>query len=160
MDLHLTDRVVVVTGASKGIGMAVVRTVLEEGARVVAASRTVTPELHELAGPSLRHVAVDLMDPSSPERVIETARTAFGGVDVLVNNAGGPPPGAILPRFSFLAPSDDDWIAMLQFNLLAAVRAIRAPGDPGQHGLARAGAHALVDGPWRSGRRHRRRDRQ
>ncbi|HVU91087.1 MAG TPA: SDR family oxidoreductase [Jatrophihabitans sp.] len=126
MDLDLTGRVAVVTGASKGIGLAVVRTLLAEGASVVAASRTRTPELTELAAPSLRHVAVDLMDAGAPARVVEEARAAFGGVDVLVNNAGGPPPGATLPRFSFLAPDDDDWRAMLEFNLLSVVRMIRA----------------------------------
>jgi NAD(P)-dependent dehydrogenase (short-subunit alcohol dehydrogenase family) len=126
MDLELTDRVAVVTGASKGIGLAVVRTLLAEDARVVAASRTLTPELTELAGPSLRHVPVDLMDAGGPARVVEEARAAFGGVDVLINNAGGPPPGATLPRFSFLEPDDGDWRAMLEFNLLSAVRAIRA----------------------------------
>jgi len=125
MDLELTDRIAVVTGASKGIGLAVVRTLLTEGARVVAASRTLTPELQELAGPTLRHVPVDLMDTEAPGRVVEEARAAFGGVDVLINNAGGPPPGATLPRFSFLVPTDADWSAMLQFNLLSAVRAIR-----------------------------------
>jgi NAD(P)-dependent dehydrogenase (short-subunit alcohol dehydrogenase family) len=126
MDLELTDRVAVVTGASKGIGLAVVRTLLAEGARVVAASRTGSAELAQLSGPALRHVAVDLMQPSAPQRVVDEAVAAFGRVDVLVNNAGGPPPGATLPRFSFLAPTDDDWAAMLEFNLLSAVRAIRA----------------------------------
>jgi NAD(P)-dependent dehydrogenase (short-subunit alcohol dehydrogenase family) len=126
MDLELTDRVAVVTGASKGIGLAVVRTLLAEGARVVAASRTPSPELTGLAGPALRHVPVDLMAADAPAHVIATAVEEFGGVDVLVNNAGGPPPGASLPRFSFLAPDDDDWRAMLEFNLLAPVRAIRA----------------------------------
>src|SRR4051812_33311340 len=126
MDLELTDRIAVVTGASKGIGLAVVRTLLAEGARVVAASRTLTDELAELRGEALRHVPVDLMTPDAPTRVIAEARIAFGGVDVLINNAGGPPPGAVLPRFSFLAPDDADWRAMLEFNLLAAVRAIRA----------------------------------
>jgi NAD(P)-dependent dehydrogenase (short-subunit alcohol dehydrogenase family) len=125
MDLELTDHVTVVTGASKGIGLAIVRTLLAEGACVVAASRTLSPELDELAGASLRHVAVDLMDPSAPDRVLHEAERAFGGLDVLINNAGGPPPGSTLPRFSFLAPDDADWSAMLEFNLLSAVRAIR-----------------------------------
>jgi NAD(P)-dependent dehydrogenase (short-subunit alcohol dehydrogenase family) len=50
----------------------------------------------------------------------------FGGLDVLVNNAGGPPPGTSLPRFGFLPLTDDDWREMLEFNLLSAVRACRA----------------------------------
>ncbi|MFC4058511.1 SDR family NAD(P)-dependent oxidoreductase [Planomonospora corallina] len=126
MDLQLTGRVAVVTGASKGIGLAVVRTLLAEGARVVAASRKSSAELDALAGANLVHVPVDLMDPEAPGRVVERAVEEFGGLDVLVNNAGGPPPGVSLPRFGFLTPTDDDWREMFEFNLFSAVRAIRA----------------------------------
>lgn len=125
MELGLEGRVAVVTGGSKGIGLAVVRGLLEEGARVVAASRTETPELRELSG-ELVHVAADLSDPAAPARVVERAVAEFGGLDLLVNNAGGPPPGVELPRFGFLGLSDEDWLAMLDFNLLSAVRACRA----------------------------------
>ncbi|MFG1997954.1 SDR family NAD(P)-dependent oxidoreductase [Spirillospora sp. NPDC048911] len=126
MDLQLSGRVAVVTGASKGTGLAITRTLLEEGARVVAASRKSSPELDALAGPNLVHVAVDLMDPEAPGRVVERAVEEFGGLDILVNNAGGPPPGASLPRFGFLTPDDDDWRQMFEFNLFSAVRATRA----------------------------------
>ncbi|MFD0683860.1 SDR family NAD(P)-dependent oxidoreductase [Actinomadura fibrosa] len=126
MDLKLTGKAAVVTGASKGIGLAVVRTLLDEGARVVAVSRKPTAELDALAGPDLLHVAADLMDPDAPAQAVERAVEAFGRLDVLVNNAGGPPPGATLPRFGFLTPSDDDWRAMFEFNLFAVVRAVRA----------------------------------
>ena len=51
---------------------------------------------------------------------------SFDGLDVLVNNAGGPPPGTKLPRFGFLDLTDEDWRAMFEFNLLSAVRACRA----------------------------------
>jgi NAD(P)-dependent dehydrogenase (short-subunit alcohol dehydrogenase family) len=125
MDLGLEGRVAVVTGGSKGIGLAVVRGLLDEGACVVAASRTETPELRELSGPLL-HAAVDLTDPEAPAQVVERAVAEFGGLDVLVNNAGGPPPGVKLPRFGFLGLSDEDWRTMLEFNLLSAVRACRA----------------------------------
>ncbi|MCG5212051.1 SDR family NAD(P)-dependent oxidoreductase [Streptosporangium soli] len=126
MDLQLSGRVAVVTGASKGIGLAVVRTLLAEGARVVAASRKGSPELDALAGPNLVHVPVDLTDPEAPAQVVARAVAAFGGLDILVNNAGGPPPGASLPRFAFLTPTDDDWRDMFEFNLFAVVRAVRA----------------------------------
>jgi NAD(P)-dependent dehydrogenase (short-subunit alcohol dehydrogenase family) len=126
MDLGLRGRVAVVTGGSKGIGLAVVRGLLEEGARVVAASRTQTPELRELPAGELLHVAVDLTARDAPRHVVDRAIDAFGGIDVLVNNAGGPPPGVQLPRFGFLGLSDEDWDAMLNFNLLSAVRACRA----------------------------------
>ncbi|GII11811.1 3-oxoacyl-ACP reductase [Planomonospora parontospora subsp. parontospora] len=126
MDLQLSGRVAVVTGASKGIGLAVVRTFLEEGARVVAASRKSSAELDALAGTDLVHVPVDLTDPEAPGQVVARAVEEFGGLDVLVNNAGGPPPGAKLPRFGFLTPTDADWREMFEFNLFSAVRAIRA----------------------------------
>ena len=125
MDLELSGRVAVVTGASKGIGLAITRTLLAEGARVVAASRT-PGGLDELAGPALVHVPVDLMDPEAPAEVMARAAEALGGLDILVNNAGGPPPGITLPRGSFLDASDADWRAMFEFNLFSAVRAVRA----------------------------------
>ncbi|UYM05645.1 SDR family NAD(P)-dependent oxidoreductase [Solicola gregarius] len=126
MDLELTDRVAVVTGASKGIGLATVRTLLDEGARVVAVSRSRTSELEDLASKELTHVTADLTEPDAPARAIAAAAEAYGGVDVVVNNAGGPPPGAKLPRFTFMSLTDDDWREMFEFNLLSAVRAARA----------------------------------
>jgi NAD(P)-dependent dehydrogenase (short-subunit alcohol dehydrogenase family) len=125
MDLDLEGRVAVVTGGSKGIGLAVVRALLEEGARVVAASRTSTPELEALDG-DLLHVPADLMDPDAPADVIARAVEAFGGLDILVNNAGGPPPGTQMPQFGFLGLTDAGWRAMFEFNLFSAVRACRA----------------------------------
>ena len=125
MDLELHDRVAVVTGASKGIGLAVARTFLDEGACVVAASRTRTAELDALTG-DLVHVSVDLTDPGAPAEVIARAVREFGRLDVLVNNAGGPPPGDRLPHGGFLERTDAHWRAMFEFNLLSAVRACRA----------------------------------
>jgi NAD(P)-dependent dehydrogenase (short-subunit alcohol dehydrogenase family) len=126
MDLQLSGRVAVVTGASKGIGLAIVRTLLEEGAKVVATSRKSTPELDALAGPNLVHVPADFMDEDAPAQVVSRAVEQFGGLDILVNNAGGPPPGVTLPRGSFLHAADEEWRAMFEFNLFSAVRAIRA----------------------------------
>jgi NAD(P)-dependent dehydrogenase (short-subunit alcohol dehydrogenase family) len=125
MDLNLEGRVAVVSGASKGIGLAVVRTLLDEGARVVATSRRPTPELDELAG-ELLHVPADLMDPDAPAEVIARANERFGGLDILVNNAGGPAPGSPIPHDGFLSRSDADWRAIFEFNLFSAVRASRA----------------------------------
>jgi NAD(P)-dependent dehydrogenase (short-subunit alcohol dehydrogenase family) len=126
MDLELTGRVAIVTGASKGIGLAITRTLLEEGARVVAVSRKSNAELDALAGGDLLHAALDLMNPEAPGQAVTQAVDNFGGVDVLVNNAGGPPPGVKLPRTSFFDADDADWQAMFEFNLFSAVRAARA----------------------------------
>jgi NAD(P)-dependent dehydrogenase (short-subunit alcohol dehydrogenase family) len=125
MNLELNGRVAVVTGASKGIGLAVARTLLQEGVRVVACSRTRSPELEALPGEFV-HVPADLMDPDTPAELVATAVERFGALDILVNNAGGPPPGASLPRFGFLELSDADWHDMLEFNLISAVRTCRA----------------------------------
>jgi NAD(P)-dependent dehydrogenase (short-subunit alcohol dehydrogenase family) len=125
MDLGLAGRVALVTGGSKGIGFAVVKALLAEGARVAAVSRNEAPELRELRG-ELVHVPVDLTKPDAPIRAVDRTVDTFGGLDILVNNAGGPPPGTTLPRFGFLGLSDRDWQAMLDFNLLSAVRACRA----------------------------------
>ncbi|MCS0637820.1 SDR family oxidoreductase [Streptomyces sp. LP05-1] len=126
MDLKLTDRVAVVTGASKGIGLAVTRSLLDEGAKVVAVSRQSTAELEKLAGPNLLHVSADLTDAEAPAQVVERAVEHFGGLDILVNNAGGPPPGISMPRTGFFDSSDEQWRAIFDFNLFSAVRAIRA----------------------------------
>ncbi|WP_109524398.1 MULTISPECIES: SDR family NAD(P)-dependent oxidoreductase [Nocardia] len=126
MDLQLQNKVAVVTGGSKGIGLATARTLHAEGALVVAASRRSTPELDELAGDRFAHVAVDLSTPDGPAWAVERAEQLFGGLDILVNNAGGPPKGAVLPRFSFHDLDDADWQAMLDFNLMTTVRAVGA----------------------------------
>lgn len=125
MELELSGRIAVVTGASKGIGLAIVQTLVEEGVRVVAASRTRTPALAEL-GDDVLHVEVDLMDPEAPAKVVARAAETFGGLDILVNNAGGPPPGDTLPHAGFLSRTDADWEAILDFNLMSTVRASRA----------------------------------
>ncbi|MBJ7332194.1 MAG: SDR family oxidoreductase [Solirubrobacteraceae bacterium] len=125
MDLQLTGRVAVITGASKGIGLEIVRAFTAEGARVIAASRTLTEELAAIDGDVI-HVAVDLMDAHAPAEVIARAVELHGGLDVLVNNAGGPPPGVAVPHGGFLTRTDADWHAVLEFNLLTAVRASRA----------------------------------
>src|SRR5512132_2564924 len=73
MELGLEDQVIVVTGASRGIGLAVVRAFVFEGARVVAAARRSSHELDELAKGPVDVVVVDLTDPSGPARLIESA---------------------------------------------------------------------------------------
>jgi NAD(P)-dependent dehydrogenase (short-subunit alcohol dehydrogenase family) len=126
VDLNLNDKVAVVTGGSKGIGLATARTLRAEGARVVVVSRKSSAELDALAGPGLVHVPADLTDPDAPAAVVAHTVDVFGRLDILVNNAGGPPPGVSLPRFSFLPLTDADWRDMFEFNLFSAVRAIRA----------------------------------
>lgn len=123
MDLDLAERVAVVTGASKGIGMAVTRALVNEGARVVAGAREPSPELTELvAAPQTRFLSVDLTTQDGPARLVNEAVSTFGGLDIVVNNVG-----AVHPRFGGLSVvSDDDWTTALTINFLAAVRTTRA----------------------------------
>jgi NAD(P)-dependent dehydrogenase (short-subunit alcohol dehydrogenase family) len=122
MDLGLRDKVVVVTGASQGIGLAVARAFGQEGSRVVAGARHSSPELDALsAGGGLVPMEVDLGAPEGPAALVERAVETFGGVDVLVNNLGA---GAV--RSGFLDVSDEQWQHTLELNLLSAVRACRA----------------------------------
>jgi len=137
MDLKLEDNVAVVTGASQGIGLATARTLHAEGAQVVAVSRSGSPTLDALTDDALVHVRADLSRPDGPARAVQAAVERFGRLDILVNNLGGPPPGVTMPRFSFEALSDDDWTAMLDFNVLSVVRAVRAALP---HLLERGGA--------------------
>src|SRR6478672_1759821 len=120
MDLNLAGTVAVVTGASKGIGLAVVGALAAEGVRVVAGART-TDALTGL-GDRIRPVSVDLSDSAGPTRLVEEAITAFGGLDILVNNVG-----YVKPHLGgFTSITDDDWLAAFTLNLLAAVRTTRA----------------------------------
>ncbi|OLE28513.1 MAG: 3-oxoacyl-ACP reductase [Catenulispora sp. 13_1_20CM_3_70_7] len=123
MDMYLTGKTAVVTGASRGIGLAVTRALLAEGARVVAGAREITPELAALAADGgVLTVEVDLTAPDAPAELTAAAVLAFGGLDILVNNVG-----AVRPRVDgFLAVTDDDWAATLAVNFLAAVRTTRA----------------------------------
>ncbi|MFC9353091.1 SDR family NAD(P)-dependent oxidoreductase [Arthrobacter sp. NPDC057013] len=120
MELGLHGKVALVTGASKGIGLAIVRALLAEGATVIAGARSTSPELGELSGNGqLKFVPVDLSEPDAGDALVNAAGTK---VDILVNNVG-----AVKTRIGgFLEISDDDWAASLNLNFLAAMRVTRA----------------------------------
>jgi NAD(P)-dependent dehydrogenase (short-subunit alcohol dehydrogenase family) len=121
MDMHLVGKQVVVTGASKGIGLAIVEALIEEGAAVVAAARHVDALPAEVQG-----VAVDLSTPEGASELVAAAGEIFdGGLDVLVNNVG-----AVKPRTGgFRSIADEEWIATLTLDFLAAVRVTRGALD-------------------------------
>jgi len=122
MDLGLHGKVAVVTGASKGIGLAIVSGLVGEGVRVVAGARSVSPELEQfVASGSVVFEPVDLSTPDGPAQLVARA-DELGGLDILVNNVG-----AVTLRFDgFLAITDEQWLETLTLSFLAAVRTTRA----------------------------------
>ncbi len=117
MDLQLHGKTAVVTGASRGIGLAVTRALAHEGVRVVGAARTITPELEEA---SVATVGADLSTADGAAAVVDGALAALGGIDILVNNVGAGDPD----RFGiggFLDVGDDQWRALFDVNLFSAV---------------------------------------
>ena len=119
-DLGLAGRVAVVTGASRGIGLAIVRGLVASGAQVIAGARKSSAGLDELAqGGQVQVLAADLAEPSGPSRL-----TALAGdrIDILVNNVGSAP----ARTGGFLSITDEDWAASITLNLMAAVRATRS----------------------------------
>lgn len=119
MNLNLTAKTAVVTGASRGIGLATVRTLVDEGVRVVGAARTITPELKETGAHA---VSADLSTAEGVSALIDGALAELGGIDMLVNNVGGGD-GATA---GFLDVDDAEWTGAFDMNVLSTVRATRA----------------------------------
>ena len=124
MDLGLNGRIAVVTGASRGIGLATTRCLARAGARVVAGALRSSPELDALAaGGAVEVVLGDLSRPEGPARLVATAGPR---VDILVNNVG-----AVTTRpGGFLEITDEQWHDSLELDLMSAIRAIRAALPP------------------------------
>jgi NAD(P)-dependent dehydrogenase (short-subunit alcohol dehydrogenase family) len=120
MNLNLASKTAVVTGASRGIGLATVRTLMAEGARVVGAARTITPELKDTGAHA---VSADLSTADGVTTLMNTALAELGGIDLLVNNVGG---GDDVQPVGFLDTDDTQWARIFDVNLLSAVRASRA----------------------------------
>ena len=120
MDLGLSGRTAVVTGASRGIGLAIVQALVDEGAFVVVGAHSSSPELDALVDKEqARFVAVDLSTAEGPAELVSYAGST---IDILVNNVGSAPARTA----GFLAVTDEMWLATLAINLLAAVRTTRA----------------------------------
>jgi len=123
MDLGLSAKTVIVTGASRGIGLAITRTLAAEGASVVAVSKSGSTDLKALEETGRVHaVTADLTDPQAPAAIVAAALSTFGRLDVLVNNVG-----AVRPRVGgFPSVTDDDWETTFQINFFSTVRMTRA----------------------------------
>ncbi|MFD5428194.1 SDR family oxidoreductase [Streptomyces sp. NPDC127084] len=119
MDLNLDSKVAVVTGASRGIGLATVEALAAEGVRIVGAARRTTPDL-EAAGAI--PVAADLGTAEGVDTLIKTALAELGGIDLLVNNVGA---GDAVQPGGFLEVDDTTLQKVLDLNLFSAIRATR-----------------------------------
>lgn len=122
MDLALNGKTALVTGASRGIGLATARTLTEAGAHVIGIARTITPDLADIAPLS---VAADLSTADGARRAVASALDAAGGLDILVNNVGAGDADA-LKLGGFLDADDEQWRKLLDVNLFSAVRTARA----------------------------------
>ncbi|POM24491.1 3-oxoacyl-[acyl-carrier-protein] reductase FabG [Actinomadura rubteroloni] len=117
MDLGLNGRRAAVAAASGGLGLGSARALLAEGARVAICGRDearITAAAAEL-GPDAHPIVADVGTPEGATAFVAAARAALGGVDVLVTNAGGPPPGG------FAATPVDAYRAALDLNLMSTV---------------------------------------
>jgi len=127
MDLQLTDKVAIVTGSSKGLGLASARALVEEGCRVTVCARggealhAAAAELARAAGrtEAVLAVAADVATQAGCATVVESTKARFGRVDILVNNVGK------AGGTDIVATSDADWQSSLDQTLFPAIRMSR-----------------------------------
>src|SRR5215813_150358 len=118
MDLGLNGRVAIVAGASKGLGKAVAVSLAREGVNLAICARgkeslmEAARMIEEQCKVSVLPVVGDLRNSADVERVVESAIKKFGRVDILLNNAGGPPPK------SFEESTREDWQKAIDLNFL------------------------------------------
>jgi NAD(P)-dependent dehydrogenase (short-subunit alcohol dehydrogenase family) len=121
VDTDLTGRRAVVTGASAGIGAAVVRALADNGAQVAFCARDKgrVADTEAAAGAAVRGYVADMADASSVDGFLDAAESDHGPADILVNNVGA------APTRNFLRMSDEDWEELFRLNLISAVRCTR-----------------------------------
>jgi 3-oxoacyl-[acyl-carrier protein] reductase len=143
MDLDLSDKVCVVTGASSGIGLATARRLCQEGARVLLVARDAERLELAAAGCGGEYLAADVTDADADERIVATCAEQMGGIDVLVNNAGT----------SFIRSLEDltdaDWRDQYELHVMAPMRLMRAAAPR----MAKAGSGRIVNVCSSSGKR-------
>ena len=122
MNLGLDEKTALVTASSRGLGRAVAFRLAQEGAHVVVcargkdALRETADDIRQASRRDVVAIPADISRPETPDRLVEAALEAFGRLDVLVTNAGGPPPG------QFLDFAPQDWEDAAQLTLMSAVR--------------------------------------
>ena len=138
MDLKLKDKVALITGSSRGIGLATAKAFAAEGCCLVLSARSAESLAAAEAALRADGVAVasclaDVGQPDQATRLVEAATAAFGGIDILVNNVGGGGGGERIAD-----STDEDWRGALERNLIQTVRMMRLalPHMKGRPGAA------------------------
>lgn len=111
---ELSGKIALVTGGTKGAGRAIAERLLQAGATVIITARNAP----EKENSKLHFIASDLSKAEGTQKVISEVLSAYGRLDILVNNLGS----STTPAGGFTALSDEDWESTLQANLLAPVR--------------------------------------
>jgi len=125
MDLQMTGKKALVTGASAGIGKAITRAFAKEGVDVAICARRKDPlertaaEIAKASGRKIVPITADLTKPGDAENFVRKAHQALGRIDILVNNAGSAP-GGVLEHLS-----EEDWASALQLKFMGYVRCMR-----------------------------------
>lgn len=126
MDLGLKGKTALVTGSSRGLGYATALALAQEGARVAVNSRSAekakraAAQIAAASGAEVIGLGGDVGDAQTPAMLVDEAAKAFGGLDILVTNAGGPPSGP------FETLDDAVWLKAIDTSLMVHVRLIRA----------------------------------
>ena len=126
MDLQLRDKVALVTAASKGLGKAVATRLAQEGALVAICARgeeqlkATSSEIETSTGRRVLPLQADVSVPDQADGLVRATVEEFGRLDILVTNAGGPPPG------QFLDLTPEDWETAWRLTLMSAVRLLYA----------------------------------
>ncbi len=128
MNLGLNQKIALITGASRGLGFAIAQLLAEEGARVTINSRD-SQKLREAAGiiqqktnQEIHVIAGDVTQPETPERLVEECAAKFGGLDILIANAGGPHRRGFVLKNSWMKT----WYQAIELSFMSQVRLIRA----------------------------------
>lgn len=126
MDLGLKGKRALVLAASRGLGYACARGLAQEGCQVVMCSRdearinAAAAEIRKDTGARVEAVVADVSSPTEAERLVGAAVASYGGLEILVHNAGGPPAGP------FTAITEPQWKQAFEQNLMSLVRLVTA----------------------------------